>query len=92
MSPLRADASGDTSKLRAIAADPRFSEGDRAKVAAQADKIDAREAAKAEKEAADARAKRQQDIEELQERGWVDVDKDGRTVVVRLRPEAPKSN
>lgn len=43
-----ADSSGDTTKLKAIAADPKFSDADRARVGAEAARIDQREAAKAQ--------------------------------------------
>jgi hypothetical protein len=58
-----ARASGDTTKLKKIAADPKFSEADRAIVASEAAKIDSVTAAKAQAEADKAAAKRSAGIE-----------------------------
>jgi hypothetical protein len=59
----KADTSGDTTKLRQQSGDPKFSDADRAKFAANADRIDAREAAKAQAEATAAAVKRDQGVQ-----------------------------
>jgi hypothetical protein len=59
----KADTSGDTTKLRQQSGDPKFSDADRAKFAANADRIDAREAAKAQAEADTKQAERQKGVQ-----------------------------
>jgi hypothetical protein len=64
----QADTSGDTTKLRKLSADPKFSDEDRSKFAANADRIDARESAKAAAEATKSAVEREQAIQASRDR------------------------